>query len=186
MKRSDNGYATERDVAILAERVDRLGIRMERLFEQMRGDMTLFVNSIRESTGNSIQILQKDVDDLFVDAAVAQNWQEAHDRRVHAHLPSRRIADSVLDGVSRTDRRTILRNMRESFSEDELESLAFDLGVKYGNLPGRIHFRKCEELLAYMERHGRIGELVNLCREKRPLLPWPMLVDMLDEGDEYD
>ncbi|MCA9948972.1 MAG: hypothetical protein KDE48_04965 [Anaerolineales bacterium] len=54
------------------------------------------------------------------------------------------------------------------FNESELQDIAFDLGVDYENLPGRAKGDKARELIAYLERRGRISELEQKCNQLRP------------------
>jgi len=58
-------------------------------------------------------------------------------------------------------------NLTRFFDEEELNDLCFDLGVDYGNLPGRVR-DKAEELVAYIDRHGLIAELARACYQVRP------------------
>ncbi len=58
------------------------------------------------------------------------------------------------------------------FSEGELRTLCFDLGIDYDDLPGGGKAERARELVGYLERHGRIGELVQLGRRARPDVPW--------------
>lgn len=76
---------------------------------------------------------------------------------------------------------TVSRYLDEYFNEDELGDLTFGLNVKYENLPGDTKSWKARELVDYMRRHGRLYELIETCREKRPHVPWPFLVDMIED-----
>jgi len=69
-----------------------------------------------------------------------------------------------------------LIKLRESltacFDKEELRTLCFDLRVDYEILPGEGKEAKARELVAYFERRGRIPELVGLCAQLRPDVPW--------------
>ena len=66
-----------------------------------------------------------------------------------------------------------LRQMlNESFNEEEIRTLAFDLQVDYDSLPGRGKAAKARELIDEIRRNGRIPELVTHCAEIRPHLDW--------------
>lgn len=66
-----------------------------------------------------------------------------------------------------------LRQMlNEWFNEEEIRTLAFDLQVDYDSLPGRGKPAKARELVAELQRNGRIPELVAHCAEMRPHLDW--------------
>jgi formylglycine-generating enzyme required for sulfatase activity len=60
----------------------------------------------------------------------------------------------------------------ESFNGEEIRTLAFDLQVDYDSLPGQGKAAKARELVAEMQRNGRIPELVSHCAEIRPYLDW--------------
>jgi hypothetical protein len=58
------------------------------------------------------------------------------------------------------------------FNTEELKTLCFDLVVDFENLPAQGKAGKARELVTYLERLGRIPELVALCCEQRPDAPW--------------
>lgn len=63
------------------------------------------------------------------------------------------------------------------FSEEELRTLCFDLGVNYDDLQGEGKAGKARELVAFLDRHGRIPELLEIGRQLRPDIPWPDLFE---------
>ena len=66
-----------------------------------------------------------------------------------------------------------LRGMIDEYFDDEgIRTLAFDLQVDYDSLPGRGKAAKARDLVAEMQRNGRIPELVSHCAEARPHLDW--------------
>jgi hypothetical protein len=64
------------------------------------------------------------------------------------------------------------KNLVKHFSDSELRDLCFDLVVDYDVLPGVGKGDKARELIAYLERRGRISELVEACRQRRPNESW--------------
>jgi len=74
--------------------------------------------------------------------------------------------------VNRASEQKQLTQLREilatRFNESELRTLCFDLDVEYDDLPGEGISDKARELVAYLERHGRISELVTIVQQKRP------------------
>jgi hypothetical protein len=58
------------------------------------------------------------------------------------------------------------------FDAEELRTLSLDLGVEYDNLRGEGRTNKARELVAYLERRGRIPRLVSACAQQRPHAPW--------------
>ena len=63
------------------------------------------------------------------------------------------------------------------FSEGELRTLCFDLGIDYDDLPGEGKANKARELIAFFERHDRVPELVEIVKQLRPSVSWD---DMLE------
>lgn len=59
------------------------------------------------------------------------------------------------------------------FNLSELQDLSFNLGVDYENLGGETKRGKARELLLYMQRHGRLSDLIARCAQIRPLAAWP-------------
>jgi len=65
--------------------------------------------------------------------------------------------------------RTVLREVLvKHFSDNELRNLCFDLGVEYDDLGGEGKSGKARELIAYLERRDRLGELVQIVNRERP------------------
>ncbi len=66
--------------------------------------------------------------------------------------------------------RTVLREVLvRYFNDDELHNLCFDLGIDYDDLGGDgSKSGKARELISYLERRNRLGELVQLINRERP------------------
>lgn len=58
------------------------------------------------------------------------------------------------------------------FSEQEIRDLCFELSVDYEDLGGEGKSAKARELTLLLERHGRLLDLEQMCRELRPALAW--------------
>ena len=59
------------------------------------------------------------------------------------------------------------------FNEQELRSLMFGLGVEYDSLLGAGVSDKARELIGYMNRRGRLVELLQAVNKERPAIIWP-------------
>lgn len=71
------------------------------------------------------------------------------------------------------DNTTHLRQvLTDRFSDDELRTLCFDLGLDYDLLPGEGKGGKARELLRYLDRRDRIDELIEVGQTMRPDVPW--------------
>lgn len=77
--------------------------------------------------------------------------------------------ESRVDFSNRSRLREILNR---HFSEGELRTLCFDLGVDYEDLPGRGKTSKARELIAYLERRGRLQDLIKIGQLQRPDADW--------------
>mgnify|MGYP006921589069 CR=1 FL=1 len=65
------------------------------------------------------------------------------------------------------------RNLALLFNLGELKTICFDLGIDYENFhPLKDEFTR--ELVIYCKKRGRINELIQLCKELRPLNEWSM------------
>ena len=64
----------------------------------------------------------------------------------------------------------------QHFDDSELQTLCFDLGVDYENLPGQTKADKARELVEYMQRRNRLADLIQLCQQLRPSATWPKLI----------
>jgi hypothetical protein len=65
--------------------------------------------------------------------------------------------------------------LSKRFSDGELRTLCFDLGVEYEDLPGAGKADKARELVATMDRYDRLADLVRVGRRSRSDVPWPAI-----------
>lgn len=80
------------------------------------------------------------------------------------------------------DLRKLLRAINDSFSEDDLRDLCFDLQLDFENLPGTVKKDKARELIIHFDRRKRINVLVTAFRELRPGVDIEAIVlDIVDE-----
>jgi tetratricopeptide (TPR) repeat protein len=68
---------------------------------------------------------------------------------------------------------TLLREkLVEAFNLDELRTLAQDLKVDYEQLPGQTKGAVARELVNYLQRRGRLNDLLERCHQLRPQIAW--------------
>jgi len=70
--------------------------------------------------------------------------------------------------------------LADQYTAEELETLCFDLGVKYDSLPGQGTPAKARELLVYLNHRGRIPDLIMTVREQRPNNNWDEIVRLIE------
>lgn len=63
------------------------------------------------------------------------------------------------------------QSLLDHFSEEELRTLCFDLGIDYDDLPASGRAAKARELVSHLDRRGRIPEFVAHCAKLRPQFP---------------
>jgi len=81
----------------------------------------------------------------------------------------------LLDGVNepKREQRIILHEMLVTrFDDEELRDLCFKLNVYDESLPGGGKSGKARELVMFLERQGRLAELVTLGKKLRPEISW--------------
>lgn len=98
----------------------------------------------------------------IVERAMARDVSRRYDTVADLRHALRRFA---LERVSRAELR---EEITAHFNSEELRTLCFDMNIDYENLGGEGKAGKVRELIAYCERHGRIDELVEICRQLRP------------------
>jgi hypothetical protein len=78
--------------------------------------------------------------------------------------------------TSETPKQRYLRRLRRlitnHFDKEELQILCFDLGVKYDTLGSVTLDVKVINLVGYLDRRGRIADLVAYCAKERPHVHW--------------
>lgn len=63
--------------------------------------------------------------------------------------------------------------MGESFSNDDLKSLCFELHIQYEDLDATTLDSRILSLIGYAQRNGRLADLANYCRYSRNHITWP-------------
>jgi internalin A len=66
------------------------------------------------------------------------------------------------------------QTLTESFSEDELRTLCYDLGIPYEDFEGTGRAGKARELALYLERKRLFPQLLTYCREHHPGVQWDL------------
>ena len=76
-----------------------------------------------------------------------------------------------------------LRQLLTQYIDDsELQTFCFDLNVDYEGLSGQNKTDKARELVEFMQRHGRIQEVITQARHLRPHVSWTETPLAMDSG----
>jgi hypothetical protein len=70
------------------------------------------------------------------------------------------------------ERERFLDSIVNQFNTTELKTLCFGLAVEYEDLSGDSKTAKCIELILYLQRRGRLADLVTACENARPNVDW--------------
>lgn len=81
-----------------------------------------------------------------------------------------------MNALTVDSRAQLRREIALRFSDDELKTLCFDLGLDYEDLPANARAGRARELVLYCERTNLLDELVAACQSERPALPWLEMV----------
>jgi hypothetical protein len=69
-------------------------------------------------------------------------------------------------------RTKLYRILVDRFNLEELRTLCFCVEIAYDNLGGEGIEAKVRELISYLERRGRIAELLRIVKQMRPDISW--------------
>ncbi len=71
------------------------------------------------------------------------------------------------------NRMRLLGLLKDHFSEEDLRDISFYLdGLDFDDLPGRGKSARAREMIQFLQRRGRLQDLVATGREVRPDVPW--------------
>jgi hypothetical protein len=65
--------------------------------------------------------------------------------------------------------------IKEHFSLDEIDELAYGLGIEPEDLPGETRSKRARELVEFARRQGALPELVGACMVRRQQIIWPQV-----------
>jgi len=127
----------------------------------------------RGSSGNGDGRATKQLSD------VASQWRKlyeetAEDRDAHRELSFMRGEQLERAGITPIVRSeaelmaSVAKDMREEFSKDEVDGLAFDVGIKPDDLSGDTLPERARSLVLAAGRQRKLMRLVNRMNEERP------------------
>lgn len=81
--------------------------------------------------------------------------------------------------TSEKPRNKLFQGLVSSFNLSELKTLCFKLEFHYEDLPGESTISDmARELIAYVDRRNRLGNMLDILREERPTVNWPTLAQL--------
>jgi WD40 repeat protein len=86
------------------------------------------------------------------------------------------------NSFSEFDRSRLLLAMKEAFSEEDLRTLCFELGIVYDDLPPGGRADRARELIILCQRTNRFEQLLQICQQRRPLVDWWHFIRQPDES----
>ncbi|MCI0396948.1 MAG: SAVED domain-containing protein [Chloroflexi bacterium] len=66
----------------------------------------------------------------------------------------------------------LVQKMRDYFDDTELDDLCFQLGIDHEELGSKNKGEKARDLVTYVQRRGRLSELITLVVQLRPKVAW--------------
>jgi hypothetical protein len=69
------------------------------------------------------------------------------------------------------------RVLMEFFDESELKVICFDLGIDYENISRDTKIETVIQIIEYCIRVDRVDELIALCSQHRPNVPWDEIAE---------
>lgn len=78
----------------------------------------------------------------------------------------------MVDEISPQYKTQLHKKLVSSFSEEEMRTLCFNLGLHYDDLGGRGREANARELIEQCTRSGDISSLVSRCSQLRPKIIW--------------
>lgn len=100
-----------------------------------------------------------------MELAKLKAWQTTQERRYRL----------VTEQDTATRLVQIRRIVADVFTLEEMNDLAFQLGINYEEIKGDSPLEKARELVLYCENRGLVENLIHTCQAQRPHAPWPIL-----------
>lgn len=108
-----------------------------------------------------VRALQYRAKELGIDNSSSQTNSRVDSRDVPVEVPESHITSQEL-------RIRLYRLLVERFSVGELRDLCFELRIDYESLPGAGKADTARELISYLDRRGRLTELIAFVQQLRP------------------
>jgi hypothetical protein len=89
------------------------------------------------------------------------------------------LSEAVMDQTTFTvaQLRELYHKLAEYFSDEELDTLCFELGIDYADLPSEGKAAKARDLVKWMKRQSRVAELAAAVVQQRPRVDWSAVLN---------
>jgi hypothetical protein len=115
-------------------------------------------------------------------AETGRSFNDLCDPNRHPSQPSAEVSSRAapqrppVSGNPSVNVAALRQGLVDYFNLEELHDLCNDLGLDYEDLPGQGKSAKARELISYMQRRGRMADLLNRCQVLRPLVAWQSFI----------
>ncbi len=150
-------------VATLSQQVDNQGQELRAVRDELSRQSGHQQDNIN-ANGQAIKRLDAELARLRVEVEGVKAWQMVHSFTCpFSGMSSRAAVRAQLQHL-----------LHQAFNLDELSTLAFSLGVAHDDLGGDTLAARVQELVLHCERRGMVNRLLELCRNERPDVSWPL------------
>ena len=129
-------------------------------------------SEIAKGTGDTTTLLIQ-IRDLLTFSVHEENSLVEQQQTLKVVTEALNDTDLLPQSIDQVTHAHLLITLTAHFSLSELRTLAYKLSIDYDDLPGDSKESFARELVRYLERRGRLGELVTLGRQERPKASWP-------------
>lgn len=150
-------------VATLSQQITNQGQELQAVREELVREYEHQQSEVRVNAAD-IRRLNAEFARLRVEVEGLKGWQMGH------------AFTCPFTGMSaRTAVRAQLQHLlHQAFSLEEVNLLAFRIGVTADDLRGETLAARVQELVLHCERRGMVNFLLEMCRNERPDVSWPL------------
>jgi hypothetical protein len=128
----------------------------------------LGVSTARHSLGMIVDEIAEAIEDSPTHGSLSSTFESTQTKKGFS-------PDTLIQKSTASPQNVLIalrENLNAYYSESELRSLCWDLGIEYEDLGGGNKSVRVLELIGMMQRHGRLEQLVDLVRQQRPHSSW--------------
>ncbi|MBK7916512.1 MAG: hypothetical protein IPJ94_09660 [Chloroflexi bacterium] len=150
-------------IATLSQQVENQGDEIRAVRDELSRQSGHQQDNIK-ANGQAIKRLDAELARLRVEVEGVKAWQMVHSFTCPFSGMSNRAAV----------RAQLQHMLHQAFNLDELAGLAMHFGITTDDLRGDTLAAQVQELVLHCERRGLVNRLLELCRNERPDMSWPL------------